>query len=102
MSGGSTLAAPLPKLHGGRVLDSKTVGDNTAQLTRSPHFSSSRTGVPKGVAVMPRVLHDMPSLLLTSNLAPKLGVLPPENCQFSTDNCCYAWGSWGFPGDVWI
>ena len=32
-------------------------------------------------------------------------VLPPDTMSFdgsSKDNWCYAWGSWGFPGDVWI
>ena len=32
-------------------------------------------------------------------------VLPPDTVGFvgsSRDNWCYAWGSWGFPGDVWI
>ena len=44
-------------------------------------FSSSSTDVPKGAAVTSSVLHDMPSLLLASNLAPKLGVLPLESCH---------------------
>ena len=32
-------------------------------------------------------------------------VVPPDTVGFdgsSRDNWCYAWGSWGFPGDVWI
>ena len=32
-------------------------------------------------------------------------VIPPDTVGFdgsSRDNWCYAWGSWGFPGDVWI
>ena len=32
-------------------------------------------------------------------------VLPPDTVGFdgsSRDSWCYAWGSWGFPGDVWI
>ena len=32
-------------------------------------------------------------------------VLPPDTMGFdgfSRDNWYYAWGSWGFPGDVWI
>ena len=32
-------------------------------------------------------------------------VIPPDIVGFdgsSRDNWCYAWGSWGFPGDVWI
>ena len=69
------------KLHGGCVVGSKTFGDNTAQLTRSPHFSSSSTDVRKGAAVSSSVLHDMRSLLLASYLAPKLGVLPLESCH---------------------
>ena len=46
-----------------------TVGDNTALLTRSPHFSSSSTDVLKGAAVTSSVVHDMPSLVLASYLA---------------------------------
>ena len=65
----SSATMQTAKLHGGCVLGSKTVGDNTAQLTRSPHFSSSSTDVPKGAAVTSSVLHDMPSLLLASYLA---------------------------------
>ena len=32
-------------------------------------------------------------------------VIPADTMGFdgsSRDNSCYAWGSWGFPGDVWI
>ena len=45
------------KLHGGCILGSKTFDDNTAQLTRSPFFSSRSTDVPKGAAVTSSVLH---------------------------------------------
>ena len=32
-------------------------------------------------------------------------VIPPDTVGFdgsSRDDWCCAWGSWGFPGDVWI